>query len=100
MIGILLCLACLAGVIFMMVKMYQTNVWHHGGTGERQAHAEYGRIQREQPDCAEARLSEAEFVQQYVASRPGLARYLIVAILLLIIGLPASCTIGVLGSIH
>jgi hypothetical protein len=100
MIGALLMLACVAGAIYMLVKMFKAYHWHNQGTGERNGHAEYARIQREQPDSAEARLSEAEFVNQYVASRPGMARYLIFGLLLAFIGIPAACTVGVVGSLH
>jgi hypothetical protein len=58
--------------------------------GEREARLEHARIRREQPDTAEARLSEAEFVRYRVASRPGAAPFLVAALLLLLIGLPAS----------
>lgn len=98
--GILLMLACVAGAIFLMVKMYKSVTWHNQGVGERTARAEYARIQREQPDSAEARLSEPEFVQQFVASRPGMARYVIGAILLVLVGIPAACTLGVVGTLH
>lgn len=99
MLGILMMLACVAGVIYMMVKMFKATQWHHQGVGERSARAEYARIQREQPDSAEARLSEAEFVSQYVAARPGIARYLVIGLLLTFVGLPAACTMGVVGSL-
>ena len=100
MFGVLLMLACVAGVIYLMVKMYQSVAWHYQGVGDRTAHAEYARIKREQPDSAEARLSEAEFVQRHVSSRPGIARYIVCALLLVFIGLPASCALGVMGSMH
>lgn len=100
MFGVLLMLTCVAGVIYMMVKMYKAFTWHTQGVGERNAHAEYARIQREQPDSAEARLSESEFVNQYVGSRPGMARYIIFALLIAFIGIPAACTVGVVGSLH
>src|SRR3546814_3902847 len=77
MFGVLLMLLCVAAAIYMLVKMYKAFVWHNQGVGERNAHAEYARMRREQPDSADARLSEAEFVSQYVGARPGMARYLI-----------------------
>jgi hypothetical protein len=100
MLGILAMLACIAGVVVMFVKMYKAYTWHNQGIGERSARAEYARIRRDQPDSAEARLSEAEFVQQYVASRPGFARYFIFALLITFIGIPTSCTLGVIGASH
>jgi hypothetical protein len=100
MFGVLVGLACIAGVVVMMVKMYKSYTWHNQGVGERSARAEYARVQREQPESAEARLSEPEFVQQYVAARPGFARYIIIALLLTFIGIPAACTLGVVSSLH
>lgn len=100
MFGVLVGLACIAGVVVMMVKMYKSYTWHNQGVGERSARAEYARVQREQPDSAEARLSEAEFVQKYVAARPGFARYIIIALLLTFIGLPAACTMGLMSATH
>ena len=100
MLGILAGLACIAGVVAMMVKMYRAHAWHHQGVGERSARAEYARIRREQPDSAEARQSEAEFVQRQLAARPGIARYVVIALLLAFVGLPVSCTLGVLGASH
>lgn len=99
MLGVLLGLLCVAGAIFMLVKMYKSFTWHNQGVGERNAHAEFARIQREQPDSAEARLSEPEFVRNFVASKPGMARYLIFGLLIAFIGIPAACTVGVM-SIH
>jgi hypothetical protein len=99
MFGLLMALACLAGIVVLVVKAYKAGTWHQQGVGERSARAEYARILREQPDSAEARLSEAEFVQRHVASRPGMMRYLLFALLLAFIGLPASCAVGVVGSL-
>ena len=100
MFGVLLMLLCAAGAIFLMVKMYKSYTWHNQGVGERDARAEYARIKRDQPDSAEARLSEAEFVRNHVAARPGMARYLIGAVVLVLVGLPASCTLGVVSAIN
>lgn len=99
MLGVLLMLLCVVAVIYMIVKMYKAAVWHNQGVGERNAHAEYARIRREQPDSADARLSEAEFVSQYVSARPGMARYLIGGLLIALVGVPASCAVGVAGSL-
>ena len=98
--GIVLMLIVTVAAIYMVVKAHKANFWHNQGVGERSARAEYSRLQREQPGSAEARLSEAEFVQQYVASRPGAWRYIAGALLLVFIGLPASCTIGALNMVH
>lgn len=67
--------------------------WHHRGAGEHAARAEYARIRRECPDTAEARLAEADFIRYSVGLRPGAARYLIAALAMLLIALPASCTL-------
>ncbi|MGH8190902.1 MAG: hypothetical protein ACREP2_05595 [Rhodanobacteraceae bacterium] len=93
MIGTWLMLLCVAAVLFLLTKSWRAYLWHHRGTGERKAHDEYARIRREQPDTAEARLPEAEFIRYYVDLRPGIARYLIATLLLLLIGLPASCAV-------
>lgn len=100
MIGVLLMVLCVAAIIYMMVKFYKSFAWHNQGVGERDGRAEYARIQREQPDSAEARQSEPEFVRNYVASRPGIGRYIAGAILLMLIGIPAACTVGVMSTIH
>src|SRR3546814_12491087 len=84
----------------MVVKMYKAFGWHNKGVGERNAQAEYARMRREQPDSADARLSEAEFVSQYVGARPGMARYLIGGLLIAFVGVPASCAVGVMGSLN
>jgi ABC-type phosphate transport system permease subunit len=98
MLGILMMLACFAGVVFLAVKGIKSVAWHKQGVGERHARAEYARIQREQPDSAGARQSEAEFVRDYVASRPGIARYFVGGLLLVLIGMPVSCALGIFSS--
>lgn len=90
----ILMLLCVAAAVYLMVKMYQVHTWHNQGVGERKARAEYGRIRREQPDSAEARLSEGEFVSQYVSAKPGMARYIVGVLLLVFIGMPAACVAG------
>src|SRR3546814_14872698 len=100
MFGVLLMLLCVAAAIYMLVKMYKAFVWHNQGVGERNAHAEYARMRREQPDSPDARLSEAEFVSQYVGARPGMARYLIGGLLIAFAGVPDSCAVGVIGSLN
>jgi hypothetical protein len=98
--GIVLMLIVTALAVYMVVKAHKANFWHNQGVGERSARAEYARLQREQPGNPEARLSEAEFVQQHVASRPGMWRYIVGALLLVFIGLPVSCTIGAIHMVH
>jgi len=92
--GLILGLAVLAGVVYFMVKLFQAQHWHYMGGGDRKARAEYARLSRENPDSPDAKLSEAEFVQRFVTQQPGMLRYLGYAMLLLIVGLPASCAIG------
>lgn len=93
MIGTGLMLLCVAAAAFLTWEAWRAWRWHHRGGGERMAHLEYARIRRDEPDTAEARLSEAEFVRYVVASRPGIARYVVAALLLLVVGLPASCAL-------
>lgn len=85
-----LMLACVAVAAALLAKGWQAWAWHHRGQGARAAHAEYARMHREQMDIAEARLPEPEFVRYFVASRPGAARYLIAALVLLATGLAGS----------
>lgn len=89
MIGAGLLLLCLAAAVFLATESWRAYAWHHRGEGDRMARLEYARIRRDRPDTAEARLSEPEFVRYHVALRPGAARYLIAALLLLLVGLPA-----------
>jgi hypothetical protein len=93
MIGAWLMLLYVATVLFLIAESWRAYAWHHRGVGGRMALVEYARIRREQPDTAEARLPEAEFVRYYVGLRPGLTRYVIAALLLVLIGLPASCAL-------
>ena len=93
MIGTWLMLLCVVAVLFLITEGWRAYAWHHRGVGARKALVEHARIRREQPDTAEARLPEAEFVRYYVDLRPGLARYLIAALLLVLIGLPGSCAL-------
>lgn len=98
--GTVLILIVVAAAIYMLVKAHKANFWHNHGVGERVARAEYGRLQREQPGSAEARLSEAEFVQQRVAARPGMWRYIVGVLVLVFIGLPVSCTVTTLNMVQ
>lgn len=90
MIGAGLMLLCVAAAVFLLMETWRAWVWHHRGEGERTARDEYARIHRECPDTAEARLSETEFVRYRLDSRAGPTGYLVAALLLLLIGLPAS----------
>lgn len=93
MIGTWLMLLCLATVVFLITQAWRAWAWHHRGWGERAARAEYARLHREQVDTAEGRLPEAEFVRYYKSLRPGCARYVIAALLLVAAGLPGSCAL-------
>jgi hypothetical protein len=93
MIGAGLMLLCVAAAVFLLMETWRAWMWHHRGEGEREARLEYARMRREQVDTAEARLPEAEFVRYHVALRPGPAGYLVATLLLLLIGLPASCAL-------
>lgn len=93
MIGTGLMLLCVAAAAFLTWEAWRAWRWHHRGGGEREARLEYARMRRERADIAEARLPEAEFVRYHVASRPGATPYLIAVLLLLLIGLPASCAL-------
>lgn len=90
MIGAWLMLLCVAAAVFLLTETWRAWAWHHRGVGERQAHAEYARIRRDRPHTAEARLPEAEFVRYRVSLRPGALRYVLAAIVLLLIGLPVA----------
>ena len=90
MIGAWALLLCAAAVVFLATGGWRAYVWHHRGVGECQAHAAYAWIRRERPEIAEARLSEAEFVRYYVASRAGIVPYVVA---LLVLGLAVSCAL-------
>jgi len=78
-------------MIWMIIKIYKSLGWHNGGTGERKAKAEYSRIKREEPDSDNVRLSEAEFVEQYVSAVPGMLRYVLYILLILVVGMLSTC---------
>lgn len=93
LMGAMLAWISAVAAALLLVQAWRTWCWHHHGAGERAARAAYVRIKREYPDTAEARLPEAEFVRYHVSLRPGALRYLIAALLLLLIGLPAACAL-------
>lgn len=93
MIGTTLIWLSATAAAFLLLLAWRAWRWHHRGVGERSARLEYTRIRRERPDTAEARLPEAEFVRYRVSMRPGALRYVLAALLLLLIGLPASCAL-------
>ena len=53
MFGLLMALACLAGIVVLVVKAYKAGAWHQQGVGERSARAEYARILQQGRDVAE-----------------------------------------------
>lgn len=88
--GWIVMLVVIVAAVYCLVKAWGAANWHNRGVGERAARAEFARMQREQPDSAEARLSESEFVNQYVAARPKAWRYITGTLLLVFIGMPLS----------
>jgi hypothetical protein len=60
--------------LFCYVIYYATKLtfWHTLGKGEREAKAEFGRLQREQPDAI--KVSEAEFTLAFIAKGPSYRR--------------------------
>lgn len=93
MIGAGLMLLCVTAAVFLATEGWRAWRWHRGGEGAHAARAEHARIRRERPDSAEARLPEAEFIRYHVSLRPGALRYVVATLLLLLIGLPASCAL-------
>ena len=74
-------------ILWSVIKSNKAHGWHRG-VGERKGKAEYSRIKRENPDSSDAQLGEAEFVDKFVSSSPGVARYIIITALTFIIGGP------------
>lgn len=98
MLGLLMMVA-VAVLAFYMVffKVYPSIGFRYTGVGERKGRAEYQRIKREHPDSREAKLSEAEFVENFVQAGPSPWKSIALLILLLILGLPMACVVGVAG---
>jgi len=61
------CLFC-----YLFYYAFKIVFWHHYGKGEREAKAEFGRLQREQPDAVT--VSEAEFVLDFLGKGPSYGR--------------------------
>lgn len=74
----------------LLTQAWRAWRWHHHGAGARVACLDYARIRRDRPDTAEARLSEIEFVRYRISLRPGALRYVLAAVVLLLVGLPAA----------
>ena len=98
MIGFLMMVAvALTAFYLLFFKTYPALAFRYTGRGERKARAEYQRIKREHPDAPEAQRSEAEFVESFVANGPSPWKYVLMIVLLLVLGLPLSCVLGIAG---
>lgn len=64
-------------------------------TGLLSAKAEYARIAREEPSSATARLSEAEYLNNYVKSRPGFFSTIVRAFVFGFFGIVGGCVLQV-----
>lgn len=62
------------------------------------AKAEYARIVREEPNSETARLSEAEYINNYIKSRPGFFSRIIRAFVFGFIGIIGGCVLQVASS--
>lgn len=95
MFGILLMLIVFAAILYVVfAKVYPSLAFRYAGTGERKARAEYGRIKRERPDSADAKITEAEFVENFIRQGPSPWKWVIIAVALMLVGIPVACTIG------
>jgi hypothetical protein len=84
-------------IYLIFAKFYPAMSFRYLLAGERKAHAEYARLKREQPDAASIRVSEAEFVDDFVRNGPSPWKWAAIVMLLLCVGLPASCALGLAG---
>ena len=95
MIGFLLMGIVFVAILYMLfAKTYPALAFRYAGAGDRKGRAEYQRIKREHPDAPEARKSEAEFVENFIQSGPSPWKWVALTILLALVGIPVSCTIG------
>lgn len=99
MSAMMLAVAFTAGEVFMVANLCRSWAWHHRGLGRRRARAEHARIRHEQPDTAEARLSQDEFVRYFVARRARPAVHVAGALLLAVIASAVACAIGAFGDL-
>ncbi|ANM29629.1 hypothetical protein ABI59_08625 [Acidobacteria bacterium Mor1] len=95
--GLILILAVFLATIYVVIKSNMAFSWHNRGVGERKGRAAYGRLQRTAPESPDAQMSEAEFVERFVSSKPGVGRYILYAGLLLFVGMPVSCFVAMSG---
>jgi hypothetical protein len=59
------------------------------------AKAEYARVKREDPDSPSAKISEAEYLQNYVKSRPGFFSTILRAFVFGFFGIIGGCVLQV-----
>jgi hypothetical protein len=84
-------------IYLIFAKIYPALAFRYAGTGERKARAEYGRIKRENPTSPQAQITEAEFVENFVRNGPSPWKYAALMFLLVLVGIPISCVVGMAG---
>jgi hypothetical protein len=95
MIGFLLMGSVLVLVLYLIVaKVIPAMTFQYRGGGEREGRAEYRRIKRESPGSSDAMITEPEFVERFVGQGPRPGKYVLAAALLVLLGIPSSCAIG------
>jgi hypothetical protein len=92
-IGMLFGLACFVGFFWAIYKFFQANKLKNFD-GQRKASAEYGRIQREAPESADAKLTEAEFVDKFIDELPSPFKYMGIMFAIILVGFPVSCALA------
>jgi hypothetical protein len=98
MFGFLMMFVVFGVIVYLAIaKIVPAMMFHYGGAGDRKGRAEYGRIKRELPDSADAKLSEAEFVEKFIQATPGPWRYVFMVFALAILGIPMACVAGLVG---
>ena len=89
----LLTLACLGGTIYYVIRANVAYGFHYRGKGEMLARAAYAHALRETPNAPDARLSEPEFVAQFIGKGPRVGRSIFFAlgcgVLFVVIGIIA-----------
>jgi len=101
MLGFLLMGVVTVFILYLIfAKVYPALAFRYAGAGDRKAHAEYNRIKRESPDSPSAKISEAEFVENFVRNGPSPWKYVALVFLLAILGIPLSCVVGMAGFMH
>jgi hypothetical protein len=83
----------LGATLFIYVKIAQAFSWHRH-KGARVAKAEFGRLLREQPQSADAQLSEGEFVEKFVSARVGTWVWVLAGLAMAVVGLPLLVTLS------